>query len=927
MTSKYNKLYFIANSNLYDKQVKSKLRIPNIQRGLVWKPSQVELLWDSILRGFPIGSMLILGREDGQNEILDGQQRSNAIINGFDADCLIATESGKYPKSILWYDLGYEPEDSDEERRLHGIRLINSSHPWGYTASGNKLEAAKRKGAIYEVYGDKPPKNKSEWDIRKFLPYHFLAKNAEERNNTFLPIPLPFLVKAAEGKRGETDIPVFISEVKKHIAAFAKISPWWSKLYENRVTEFIANADYSFCKTFFDLNDYTIVFNYVTTEDDIELLFNRVNSKGTPMSNAELTYAAIKHYGSQLCNCEAIGEIIKNAAYDLMPEAQLAQILFRWCYSVDRIRADIDAGTIRKLALSLDEKDMAVTAKLRILFADSGKKVNALLQTAKRTLQSLDADGGELLPSIIPAEIAMKNPTLFILLLALVERHFDSLDINFIRGLIFYLYCFSHDETPTKMIFEAATQDSTDLKAEIQNILRDSVSHEWCAELPKTFKCFKALDDNELNKDWAIDKYSDLDGFQVFKMLFEYNTMQGAFMLKFAQRDYFNAVFGEYNPSNRELWDEINRPWDHDHIIPKSWRDDNDWAGCLDKWLNSWGNIADIPFEENRGKSNSSDMSYYTRVSNEFGRDILLTQEILQKVESEQITQKGLQTGMDSVVRDFLTSTRDRFLAVSEEFLAQFSVLGLTDRLSPMQEERKAFLESVTELLEKLDNSKYRSYYLTPSGIEKETGREITAWQKPWVSLMREDSLEWKKAFSVYILHEKDNTRFLVERGNRKKPELALVANNYVWWEAGSYSNRIRPKLMESASCDNHSAVAVQRQIDDYMLHFTLGADILNNNTGLNGFVSNNLGVIAYIDIIDNVKVQMCVYNYYSYYYAKISAANDEETLPERLLEYGEENNFTKYSETHIEQKLAHINEPLGTVFCKFKDMVQRIKS
>ena len=32
--------------------------IPDLQRGLVWKPRQMELLWDSILRGFPIGSFI-----------------------------------------------------------------------------------------------------------------------------------------------------------------------------------------------------------------------------------------------------------------------------------------------------------------------------------------------------------------------------------------------------------------------------------------------------------------------------------------------------------------------------------------------------------------------------------------------------------------------------------------------------------------------------------------------------------------------------------------------------------------------------------------------------------------------------------------------------------------------------------------------------
>ena len=37
----------------------SQVSIPAIQRGLVWKPQQVELLWDSILRQFPIGSFTL----------------------------------------------------------------------------------------------------------------------------------------------------------------------------------------------------------------------------------------------------------------------------------------------------------------------------------------------------------------------------------------------------------------------------------------------------------------------------------------------------------------------------------------------------------------------------------------------------------------------------------------------------------------------------------------------------------------------------------------------------------------------------------------------------------------------------------------------------------------------------------------------------
>ena len=33
--------------------------LPSLQRGAVWRPNQVELLWDYILRGFPIGSLVV----------------------------------------------------------------------------------------------------------------------------------------------------------------------------------------------------------------------------------------------------------------------------------------------------------------------------------------------------------------------------------------------------------------------------------------------------------------------------------------------------------------------------------------------------------------------------------------------------------------------------------------------------------------------------------------------------------------------------------------------------------------------------------------------------------------------------------------------------------------------------------------------------
>jgi len=61
----------------------SKVMLPAFQRGYVWKPKQVETLWDSLLRGFPIGAFLVSEIEADKNDLLDGQQRATAIAMGF----------------------------------------------------------------------------------------------------------------------------------------------------------------------------------------------------------------------------------------------------------------------------------------------------------------------------------------------------------------------------------------------------------------------------------------------------------------------------------------------------------------------------------------------------------------------------------------------------------------------------------------------------------------------------------------------------------------------------------------------------------------------------------------------------------------------------------------------------------------------------
>ncbi|MGL4346677.1 MAG: DUF262 domain-containing protein [Chitinophagaceae bacterium] len=46
-------IYIIRNCQL--KSEESLVSLPSIQRGFVCKPNKVETLWDSLLRGYPIG--------------------------------------------------------------------------------------------------------------------------------------------------------------------------------------------------------------------------------------------------------------------------------------------------------------------------------------------------------------------------------------------------------------------------------------------------------------------------------------------------------------------------------------------------------------------------------------------------------------------------------------------------------------------------------------------------------------------------------------------------------------------------------------------------------------------------------------------------------------------------------------------------------
>lgn len=89
-------------------------------------------------------------------------------------------------------------------------------------------------------------------------------------------------------------------------------------------------------------------------------------------------------------------------------------------------------------------------------------------------------------------------------------------------------------------------------------------------------------------------------------------------VLLYAQRDYMCQEFPNYDPAKLDMWEEYNRPWDYDHMIPKNWiyqyrakkKAYTDY--CLD-WKDNNGNMAAIPYEDNRSMQDNPEWDIYIK--------------------------------------------------------------------------------------------------------------------------------------------------------------------------------------------------------------------------------------------------------------------------------------------------------------------------
>ena len=287
--------------------------LPDLQRGFVWKPFQTENLWDSLLRRFPVGTFVLApSQNDTSNtfELLDGQQRATAIAFGFFDPWAADSASGNFWRvhdiPILWLDLR-QPDNAEIK---FAFRLLTRSQPWGYERKDNQtpLTATDRRKFLSALAPSLPPEERGkrylELPLTRFWPWD--AK---------LPVPFAFLLKSFP----ENDWKDRITSLCAHHFPILKTKHLPHGVYPKRIEEFLAGPDGETLRSkvcsvtqsthlpvlkipreVFEQNDPRSRSKAQSNDsedyvpDDVETLFIRINSAGTPLAGEELVYSIYK---------------------------------------------------------------------------------------------------------------------------------------------------------------------------------------------------------------------------------------------------------------------------------------------------------------------------------------------------------------------------------------------------------------------------------------------------------------------------------------------------------------------------------------------------------------------------------------------------------------------------------------------------------
>lgn len=562
------------------------IEIPAVQRGLVWNAQQVGTLWDSILQNMPIGTFLAYrDSESGPLQLIDGQQRFNAIKCGIRSDVEDAFR--------IWVGL------------LEGKLLFmacSESHPWGYNERYETFSSPMRgkynswlKGEQYEedndiTYSDTDIIDDEFFktaDINQSYPALALKKD-------IIFVPLPLVIEAVENNaydayydkwdKSASNICGYINP--SEIALLLKDSDRKGVPSKSNIKEEFKTI----CSKMNGKNvlGYRVTINEIESDEKLDdkyisTLFSRINTQGTKLTSDDERYCTL---------CVMLGKDIKTEigklsegkwnycankqSYGFMPPSRLAN----WIVRLYKINNDEKRNVCTPATDSEFREVVNDNNKNRFIsFCKSeckqgGVALGEIIECIKRIYNQNDDNA---VPPLVYLEHHDDNwITVLALLIQKYPEFFKSnadCQLFPLLGMLPDVFCSRSD---CSHYFIMAFWDAVkECPAEFHKDLKTLISY-GCAVAAlheNTFVAFASsgisLLNEIANKDILDNGWEwNLEGYQSRPAI---PFTHSKYILYYAQRKYLNRILVNIKPEKRELWGvDSNKPFDIDHIIPWS---------------------------------------------------------------------------------------------------------------------------------------------------------------------------------------------------------------------------------------------------------------------------------------------------------------------------------------------------------------------
>ncbi len=573
------------------------IAMPPVQRTAVWRPKQVLDLWDSLMRGLPIGAFYLVDRPAGGHkhklvrlgansssparvqestlagfDLLDGQQRVRALLAGIHGPA-----GGTL---CLWVDLG------DESAGQHPcLRATSKAQPFGYDGrSGGKLRMDQRRAARRAIEpdpdahplrcGDRPA-----YDLDLFDGPVTLANGGKE------PIkrPRPFdatektvalhSLLAAWRDRPRADVDAGVAALRDALPQS------WSK-DDTQVNSALRALDQAFQR----VRDAQVALLRVDPDQKTLLtLFERIGAGGTPLSLEERLFSIYKHHVPEIRD---VVNAIHDKAGRVLPPTKIVAAALRIA-NARRDRPQYTIPSARDFAEEMAAKSASeLWQKLDRLMPNGADLVpgrQGLLGDAfvavRRMLSQSDEGGTFWMPdavlAVLPAELW--DVLVFWAIRILEAGRGEDLATSreeVVRFALFWHVFGWNNEKSARWAFEYlnGVEDATRFPglALYQQLVGNRDDCCACA-LIDAGEFTQRLLSKERSSSWRTDR----ERFDEGKKRNEVGAhwwWSGRKVLPWLQRDYIVEAFPGYRPLSDH---EDDLPYDVDHICP--WKDCGDW--------------------------------------------------------------------------------------------------------------------------------------------------------------------------------------------------------------------------------------------------------------------------------------------------------------------------------------------------------------